>query len=97
MEYPFRYDDPKIGDKCWFVSQSGVHEARIMDKHDHYYNVPNRVSTDLQKDFSIDYWIDLYEYHALIFGEDLFLTQVEAEEVFNSPSPEKIHSYLETI
>lgn len=83
MEYPFRFDTPKIGDKCWFVAQSGVHEATIVDKHDHFFNTPNnRSETDIQENFLIDYWIDLYEYHGLTFGQDLFLTQDEAENEF---------------
>jgi len=84
MEYPFRYDKPKIGDTCWFLSQEGPIKSIIVDKHDHYFNQdPKIYERGPQKDYLIDYWIDNYKPHGLIFGEDLFETEEECIELIN--------------
>lgn len=84
MEYPFRYDKPQIGDTCWFATQDGPVKAKIIDKHDHYYNLdPEIHDRGNQNDYLIDYWIDCYEYHGLVFGQDLFETEKECTEVYN--------------
>ena len=81
MDYPFRYDSGKVGDKVWFVTTQGPVEAIIIDKHDNYYNrLPNLSN---KEDYSIDYWIDIYDHHALMFGSDLFWTEEEALDEFN--------------
>lgn len=79
MKYPFRYDKPKIGDLCWFLSQEGIVESKIVNIHDHYYNLDPAIhNRGNQENYLIDYWIDTYPYHGLIFGIDLFETEKEA-------------------
>lgn len=78
MEYPFRYDKPNIGDSCWFATQDGPVEAVIVDIHDHYFNQdPQLHERGDQEDYLIDYWINCYPHHALVFGTDLFETKEE--------------------
>lgn len=81
MSYSFRYEKPKIGDICWFVSQEGIIKSKIVDFHDNYFNLdPSIYNRGNQKDYLIDYWIDNYPYHGLVFGIDLFETKEEAIE-----------------
>jgi len=87
MEYPFRYDKPNIGDTCWFVTETGPVKTTIVDKHDNYFNKNRNIykeECEKQEDYLIDYWIEDYPYHGLVFGTDLFETYEEAINVFNS-------------
>ena len=85
--YPFRYNKPRVGDTCWFLSDKGPILSKIECKHDHYFNMdPLLCDRGNQENYLIDYWIDNYPYHGLIFGEDLFeekeecLTVLEEED-----------------
>lgn len=83
MKYPFRYNKPNIGDYCWFATQDGPVKSKIVDKHDHYYNMdPTTNDRGNQEDYLIDYWIEDYPHHGLVFGEDLFETKEECSEVY---------------
>lgn len=87
MEYPFRYDKPNIGDTCWFVTETGPVKTTIVDKHDNYFNKNRNIykeECEKQEDYLIDYWIEDYPYHGLVFGTDLFETYEEAVDTFNS-------------
>jgi len=82
MEYPFRYDKPNVGDECWFLSQTGPVKSKIVGKHDNYYNRSSQPGK--QEDYLIEYWIDCYPQHGLIFGNDLFESEQECLDVMDA-------------
>lgn len=78
MDYPFRYDKKTVGDECWWLSQEGPIKSTIVDKHDNYFNLDPKIHVrGNQSDYLIDYWIDNYDSHGLVFGSDLFETEEE--------------------
>lgn len=95
MEYPWRFEGPKKGDKCFAVSEDEngnryIDEVTIFDIQDNSYHAVVNENDEFTggversenwEEYNIGYWLAEFSTgSAMYFGFSLFLTLEEAME-----------------
>ena len=92
MEYPWRFEDPNIGDKVFAVTVDGhgnryINEVTIEHIQDNSYHVKvvdGEYTGEIERsenweEYNIGYWVEEFSIgSAMYFGLSLFLTLEEA-------------------